>query len=54
MNQPDTNPDPIPEDARKTTEYQREEQDQLEHQDEDPDAPGSQQSQGDIADENSR
>jgi hypothetical protein len=55
VNEPtDSNPAPIPEDARKATEYQREEQDQLEHQDADPEAPGSQQSRDDIADESSR
>ncbi|BBX46331.1 hypothetical protein GCM10009641_49170 [Mycobacterium cookii] len=54
MNQPDDTPAPIPEDAREVTEYQREEQDQLEHQHDDPDAPGTQQTQGDIADESSR
>jgi hypothetical protein len=49
-----SNPDPHPKDARKVTEDQREQQDQLEHQGDDPDAPGLQQSQGDIADESSR
>jgi hypothetical protein len=47
-------PDPYPKDARKVTEDQREQQDQLEHQGDDPDAPGLQQSQDDIADESSR
>src|ERR1700734_2491160 len=49
-----SNPDPYPKDARKVTEDQREQQDQLEHQGGDPDAPGLQQSQDDIADESSR
>lgn len=49
-----SNPDPYPKDARKVTEDQREEQDQLEHLGDDPDAPGLQQSQDDIADESSR
>jgi hypothetical protein len=49
-----SNPDPNPRDARKVTEDQREEQDQLEHQGDDPDAPGLHQSQDDIADESSR
>jgi hypothetical protein len=49
-----SNPDPNPKDARKVTEDQREEQDRLEHQGDDPDAPGLQQSQDDIADESSR
>jgi hypothetical protein len=52
--QTSSNPDPHPKDARKVTEDQREQQDQLEHQGDDPDAPGLQQSQGDIADESSR
>ena len=46
--------DPNPKDARKATEDQREEQDLLEHQGGDPDAPGLQQSQDDIVDESSR
>ena len=46
--------DPNPKDARKVTEDQREEQDLLEHQGGDPDAPGLQQSQDDVADESSR
>jgi hypothetical protein len=49
-----SDPDPDPKDARKVTEDQREEQDLLEHQGGDPDAPGLQQSQDDIADESSR
>jgi hypothetical protein len=49
-----SNPDPYPKDARKVTEDQREEQAQLESQADDPDAPGLQQSQDDIADESSR
>jgi hypothetical protein len=49
-----SNPDPYPKDARKVTADQREEQDRLEHQGDDPDAPGLQQSQDDIADESSR
>ncbi len=55
MNQkPNSDPSPIPEDATKTTEYQREEQDQLDHQRDDPNALGTQQSGDDIADESSR
>jgi hypothetical protein len=52
--QADANPDPEPEDARKATEEQRELQDQLEHQDDGPGGPGSQQTGDDIADESSR
>ncbi|UMB70530.1 hypothetical protein [Mycobacterium paraterrae] len=46
--------DPIPEDATEATEYQREEQELLDHQNEDSQAPGVQQSRDDIADESSR
>lgn len=49
-----SDPDPSPKDARKVTEDQREQQDQLEHEGDDPDAAGLQQSQDDIADESSR
>lgn len=52
--QPDNEPDPIPEDATKAAEYHQEEQKLLEHQGDDPHAPGTQQSQDDIADESSR
>ncbi|WP_204809181.1 hypothetical protein [Mycobacterium riyadhense] len=41
----------IPDDARKSTEEQREIQQQLEHQGDDPDAPGLHQSRRDVADE---
>jgi hypothetical protein len=47
-------PAPTPEDARKATEEQRHLQEQLEHQDEDPDAPGLHQSRHDVADESTR
>jgi hypothetical protein len=40
-----------PSDARKVTEGQRVEQDQLDHKDDDPDAPGRHQSRHDVADE---
>jgi hypothetical protein len=43
-----------PEDARKPTEEQRQLQDELEHQDEDPDAPGLHQSRHTVADETTR
>ncbi|WP_445164628.1 hypothetical protein ACTXG5_22525 [Mycobacterium sp. Dal123C01] len=49
MNQPKE-----PEDARESTEEQRREQEQLEHQDVDPEGPGLQQSHGDVADESTR
>jgi hypothetical protein len=52
--QADANPDPEPKDARKATEEQRELQDQLEHQDDGPDGPGSQQTGDQIADESPR
>jgi hypothetical protein len=45
---------PEPKDTRKTTEEQRQVQDQLEHQDDDPDGPGLQQSRDQIADESTR
>ncbi|WP_205875612.1 hypothetical protein [Mycobacterium camsae] len=45
---------PVPEDARETTPAQRAEEDRLEHQDGDPDAPASRQSTDEIADETTR
>jgi hypothetical protein len=50
----DTNPDPEPKDARKASEDQRQLQDRLEHQDDDPNAPGMQQTGDDIAGESTR
>jgi hypothetical protein len=44
-------PPPTPKDATKSTAEQRELQDQLEHQGEDPDAPGGHQDRHGIADE---
>jgi hypothetical protein len=44
-------PHEIPKDARKATDAQRELQDQLEHQDDDPDAPGRHEDRHQIADE---
>jgi hypothetical protein len=41
-------------DARETTEEQRRLQEELEHQGEDPDAPGLHQSSDDVADESRR
>jgi hypothetical protein len=40
-----------PKDARKPTEEQRIEQEQLDHKDDDPDAPGRHQTREDVADE---
>jgi hypothetical protein len=40
-----------PRDARKATEEQRELQDELEHQHDDPDAPGRHQTREQVADE---
>lgn len=47
-------PAPTPEDARKATEEQRQLQEQLEHQNEDLNAPGLHQSRHDVADESTR
>ena len=47
-------PTEAPEDARKATEEQQDLQDKLEHQDDDPDAPGLQQSHHNVADESPR
>lgn len=47
-------PPPAPEDARKATEEQRELQEKLEHQDDDPDGPGLHQSRQDLPDEGTR
>lgn len=44
-------PSPIPTDATEATAEQREWQEDLEHQGEDPDAPGRQQDRHQIADE---
>ena len=52
--QVNTDPPSAPEDARKSTEEQRALQEQLEHQDEDPDGPGLHQSRHNIADESTR
>ena len=43
-----------PKDAREPTAEQRELQDKLDHQNDDPDAPGRHQSGDDIADESTR
>jgi hypothetical protein len=48
------NSEPNPVDATKATEEQREVQDELEHQGDDPNGPGLQQSRHDIADESTR
>lgn len=44
-------PRETPKDARKATEEQRELQDELEHQNDDPDAPGGHQTRNQVADE---
>ncbi|MDY6999564.1 MAG: hypothetical protein SW019_23470 [Actinomycetota bacterium] len=44
-------PPPTPKDATEATEEQRELQEKLEHQDEDPDAPARNQTRHDIPDE---
>ena len=46
-----TNPPSKPKDARKVTEEQRIEQEQLDHKDDDPDAPGRHQTRRQVADE---
>jgi hypothetical protein len=52
--QVNTDPPPVPKDATEATEEQRALQEQLDHQGEDPDAPGLQQSRRNIADESTR
>lgn len=47
-------PPPAPEDATEATEEQRKLQEQLEHQKDDPDAPGLHQSRRDLPDESTR
>ena len=47
-------PAATPEDARKATEEQRQLQEQLDHQDEDPNGPALHQSRQDLADESTR
>ena len=49
--QNETNPPPEPKDAREPTAEQREVQEELEHQDEDPSGPGLQQTRHNTADE---
>jgi hypothetical protein len=44
-------PPATPKDATKATEEQRELQEELDHQDDDPDAPGRHQSREQVADE---
>ena len=44
-------PPATPKDATKATEEQRELQEELDHQDDDPDAPGGHQSRKQVADE---
>jgi hypothetical protein len=45
------NPSATPRDARQATEEQRDLQDKLDHQDDDPEAPGRHQSRAHVADE---
>lgn len=52
--QVNVDPPAAPEDATRATEEQRKLQEQLEHQNEDPDGPGLQQSRHDTADESTR
>jgi hypothetical protein len=52
--QVNTDPPAAPEDAREPTADQRALQEQLEHQDEDPDGPGLHNSRRNIADESTR
>jgi hypothetical protein len=52
--QTNSDPPPEPKDAREATAEQRELQEQLDHQDEDPDAPGLQLSRHQVADESTR
>ncbi len=47
-------PPPAPDDARKATAEQREVQEKLEHQDDDPQGPGLHQSRHDLPDESTR
>lgn len=52
--QDEDTPAPVPEDARETTPAQRAEEERLEHQTGDPDAPASRQSHDELADESTR
>ncbi|GAC1648765.1 MAG: hypothetical protein NVS4B6_23720 [Mycobacterium sp.] len=52
--QPNVDPPLEPTDARQTTAEQRDLQDKLDHQDSDPDAPGSHLSRHQMADESTR
>lgn len=54
MDQQNNDAAPTPKDTRRATEEQRHVQEQLEHQDEDRDAPGLHQSRHDVADESTR
>ena len=47
----ENDPPETPKDARKTTEEQRELQDELDHQHDDPEAPGGHQTRKQVADE---
>ncbi|ETB09245.1 hypothetical protein [Mycobacterium avium] len=52
--QVNSDPPARPEDAQKATEEQRKLQEQLDHQDEDPDGPGLHQSRQDLPEESTR
>lgn len=52
--QADGKPTPLPKDAREATDEQREEEELLEHQGDDPEAPGAHQSRHDVPDESTR
>ncbi|QLL07596.1 hypothetical protein [Mycobacterium vicinigordonae] len=52
--QSDRNQAPVPKDAREATDEQRRQEELLEHQGDDPAAPGSEQSHDQIADESTR
>lgn len=52
--QGDSRPASVPADARESTAAQRDQEERLEHQNGDPDAPAAQQSNDQIADESTR
>lgn len=51
-NTPSPTPEPTPEDATKASDEQRELQDKLDHQNDDPEAPAGWQTRNEIPDEN--
>jgi hypothetical protein len=50
----DSNAHSVPADARKPTDEQRDIEEKLEHRNDDPDAPGLQQTHDQVADESTR